>query len=295
MTVLPWFKVPLANLVRMVRDEKLPHALLIEVPEGWGSEVFMTNITEAVLGRGPRPEQSLQEFADPDFHWVRSIDKDGETSVVIQIDAVRAMNEFVTTKVSQGVHKLVVIPEAHRMNTSAANALLKTLEEPASATCLLLESNQAGRLLPTLRSRCQRLSISFPRRAAVSWLTETGRVDAIPLLDLVGGGPFAAIELARSGHAGIVALLEGIKTASLRVTILDQLAHDDGLPSLLRQWYRFTLKRLARSSSRSERISLVAFADELIDCLRQIDGVKGANSRLLLDRLVLLWAVADTM
>lgn len=294
MTILPWFERPLAKLAVAVRADKLPHALLLSVPEGWGSASLLAKIAVLVLGRGPREEQPLQEFADPDFHWVRSIDKDGDTSIVIQIDAIRALNEFVTTKVTQGRHKLVVIPEAHRMNVSAANALLKTLEEPVSATCLVLESSQAGRLLPTLRSRCQRLPFSFPRGQAEAWLKEEGQVDAIPMLDLVGGGPFAAIELARAQEAGIGPVLQQLKTDRGRIALLDQLARIDGLPDLLRQWYRFTLKRLACAVSRSEQISLLAFADELIDCIRQIDGVKGANTRLLLDRLAMLWAVADT-
>jgi len=294
MTILPWFKDPLAKLADVVHADKLPHALLLSVHEGWGSEALLANIAQVVLGRGPRQDQPLQEFADPDFHWVRSIDKDGETSIVIQIDAIRALNEFVATKVSQGRHKLVVIPQAHRMNRNAANALLKTLEEPVSATCLVLESSQAGRLLPTLRSRCQRLSLRFPRRQAEAWLSETGHVDAIPLLDLVGGGPFAAIALACAQEGGIGPILQQLKTDHGRMAVIEQLARSDDLPNLLRQWYRFALKHLAGSTSRPQQISLIAFADELIDCLRQIDGVKGANSRLLLERLGLLWAVANT-
>lgn len=294
MTILPWFEKPLAKLSAAVRSDKLPHALLLSVPEGWGSEILLANIALVVLGRGPRKEQSLQEFADPDFHWVRSIDKDGETSIVIQIDAVRALNEFVTTKVTQGRHKLVVIPQAHRMNVSAANALLKTLEEPVSATCLVLESSQAGRLLPTLRSRCQRLPLIFPRGQAEAWLKEEGQPEAIPMLDLVGGGPFAAIELARAQERAIGPVLQQLKTDRGRTALLDQLARMDGLPDLLRQWYRFALKRLSVAVSRPEQVSLLAFADELTDCIRQIDGVKGANTRLLLDRLTVLWAVADT-
>lgn len=293
MTNLPWFEQPLAKLVAAVGADRLPHALLLGVPEGWGSDSLLASIATIVLGRGPREDQPLQEFADPDFHWVRSIDKDGETSIVIQIDAIRALNEFVTTKASQGPHKLVVIPQAHRMNGSAANALLKTLEEPVSSTCLVLESSQAGRLLPTLRSRCQRLPFSFSRAQAEAWLKAAGNLDAIPMLDLVGGAPFAAIELARAKEAGIGPVLIQLKTDRGRMAVLDQLAKLDGLPDLLRQWYRFALQRLSGAVSTPERVSLLAFADELIDCIRQIDGVKGANTRLLLDRLAVLWAAAD--
>ncbi len=294
MTVLPWFKDPLARLAALVQEDKLPHALLLGMQEGWGGEALLASVAQVVLGRGPRPDQRLQEFADPDFHWVRSIDKDGETSIVIQIDAIRAMNEFVTTKVSRGRHKLVMIPQAHRMNGNAANALLKTLEEPVSETCLVLESSQPSRMLPTLRSRCQRLLLRFPRPQAVAWLTETGHVDAVPLLDLVGGGPFAAIDLANAQERGLGPVLQHLKSVQGRTAFLDQLARRDDLTDILRQWYRFALGCLAGSTHQPQKISLIAFADELIDCLRQIDGVKGANARLLLDRLVWLWAVADT-
>ncbi len=75
----------------------------------------------------------------------------------------------------QGGIKIVVVEPAEAMNRNAANALLKTLEEPTGSTLLMLVTDAPGRLLPTIRSRCQRLEFPVPPAAATStWLALRG-------------------------------------------------------------------------------------------------------------------------
>ena len=290
---LPWFDTPLARLREAVGRNALPHAVLVAIPPGWGSEQLLSALVVEILGRAPRDGQALAEFADPDFTWVRSLDKDGDVSINIQVDAVRVLNDFVTTRPSLGRYKLAIIPDAHRMNLAAANALLKTLEEPVSNTCLVLETSQPGSLLPTLRSRCQRLPLRFSRELAERWLTESGHADAISLLDSVGGAPLAAVELARQPEHGIERFLDALRQPASRNAALDQLARHAELVDLLRHWYRVAGRRLANSSSRAQQAAILQFTDELVASARQVDVVKGANIRLLLDRLAFLWVIAD--
>lgn len=78
----------------------------------------------------------------------------------IVVDDVRTLNKFFGLSSTDGGHRVVIVDAADEMNTSAANALLKMLEEPPARTTLLLVSHQPSKLLPTIRSRCRVLRLS---------------------------------------------------------------------------------------------------------------------------------------
>jgi DNA polymerase-3 subunit delta' len=121
----------------------------------------------------------------------------------ITVDQIRALSEFVHKTSHTGIAKIVVISHAHRMNQSAANALLKTLEEPTKNTFLLLESELPGYLSATIRSRCQRISLAMPDlELSARWLEGYLQEDddAAALLATVGCRPMRALELAQSGE-----------------------------------------------------------------------------------------------
>jgi DNA polymerase-3 subunit delta' len=85
------------------------------------------------------------------------------------------------------------------MNQAAANALLKTLEEPPPRVLLILVSHQPGRLLPTVRSRCRKVAVGLPATSvAMDWLREAGVAQPLDLLAEAGGAPLAAIGFAES-------------------------------------------------------------------------------------------------
>jgi len=130
----------------------------------------------------------------PDSHWVAP----EEAGKMIKIDQVRAVVDFVAQTAQQGGRKVVVIEPAEAMNRSAANALLKTLEEPAGAAFLILIADAPGRLLPTIRSRCQRIDFPAPPLAAVrAWLApragDAAALDAV--IGEAGGRPLLASTL----------------------------------------------------------------------------------------------------
>ncbi|MFO1329342.1 MAG: DNA polymerase III subunit delta' [Rubrivivax sp.] len=118
----------------------------------------------------------------------------------IRIDEVRAAIDWVATSSSRGRGKVVLIHPAEAMNLQAANALLKTLEEPPPSARLLLATPQPAQLLPTVRSRCQVLRLKPPTAAqARQWLADRGVADAEVLLAAAGGRPLEAASLAAAG------------------------------------------------------------------------------------------------
>lgn len=288
---LPWFEAILVDIKARILADRFPHAVLAIIPEGWGSGRFLTDLAAIFLELERIPAE-LRELAHPDFLWVQSRDKDGDWVDAIQIDAIRQLGEFVTQRAVRSSRKLAVLPAAHNMNTSAANALLKSLEEPASACCLVLETPNPAQLPATIRSRCQRLDMRFARSAAVDWLQREGFSDAVPLLDLTGGGPLDALEVLRDGESNIRVVLDRLEDRNARHSELDRLAQDNRLHVVLNQWYRLLPQLLVAATGSRQRHSLLEFADELAQCRYQVSSVRGANVRLLLDRLAYLWDAA---
>ena len=148
------------------------------------------------LSRRLIDEQQPLGAGHPDFHWVEP----AEGKVSLSVDQIRSIcGKLALTSHGPGAKVAIVYP-AEAMTLSAANALLKTLEEPTARTYLILVSHQPGRLPATIRSRCQTYAVARPGTAsAVAWLNEQapGRASDWPaLLGYGDGGPFAALDLA---------------------------------------------------------------------------------------------------
>lgn len=118
----------------------------------------------------------------------------------IKVDDIRAAIGFAQSTSARGFGKVVLIHPAESMNVIAANALLKTLEEPAGQTRYVLSSNAAEVLLPTVRSRCLNLPVGLPSEAeAIAWLEAMGVQDSRVMLGATGGRPIEALQWVRSG------------------------------------------------------------------------------------------------
>ena len=129
-------------------------------------------------------------------------DKKRKPSREIRVDAMRATVEFSQRTSARGRAKVVVVYPAEQMNAIAANALLKTLEEPPGDTRFVLATEAAHALLPTIRSRCMAHALRWPPQDQVlAWLQEEGvpPAAAAPLLRAAGGRPDDALQLARAG------------------------------------------------------------------------------------------------
>jgi len=126
----------------------------------------------------------------------------------IVVDDVRRTQKFFNLTAGEGGWRIVIVDSADEMNTNAANALLKVLEEPPSQAMLLLVSHNPGRLLPTIRSRCQKLRLAGLESAAVAahlsrWAPEISTADAHMVSVLAEGSIGRGLELIETGGVGV--------------------------------------------------------------------------------------------
>ena len=226
---LPWLAEPLSAALAQQRA----HALLVHAHPGIGALEFSLTLAQAWLCEGGRatacgqcqscklvqakmhpdlmllmPEVQRQELAWPLLgDKADSAEADAEGSKArkkpsrqIRIDEVRLANEWMAKTTSRGGAKVLVLHPAQQLNVQAASALLKTLEEPPAAARIVLTASDPEHLLPTIRSRCQRLVLPPPTNAqALQWLQQQGVDDAAVLLAAASGRPLAALELQRAG------------------------------------------------------------------------------------------------
>ncbi len=201
--LLPWL-VPLwARLMQARAADRLPHALLITGARGLGKRRFADLFVRALLCTAPDP-QGLPCGRCPDCRLTAAGNHPDLVCVVpdpesksgeITIDAIRDLSDRAALTPMRGTRKLVLIDPADRMNPAAANALLKTLEEPAGDTLLCLIAARPGRLPATIRSRCQLLGVAIPAEAqALAWLTPRLGDTAAMRLRLVAGAPLRALD-----------------------------------------------------------------------------------------------------
>jgi DNA polymerase-3 subunit delta' len=162
--VFPWLEVTFKQLSARIAADKLHHALLIQGPSGLGKSNFALQFAQLLLCKARQGhkvcghcQSCLLNAANthPDLHVVES-DKQ------IGVDQIReAIKKLVSSAHMSGA-KVLIIYDAHTMTESSANALLKTLEEPTANTFLLLTTDKPERLLPTIKSRCEKLALPLP-------------------------------------------------------------------------------------------------------------------------------------
>jgi DNA polymerase-3 subunit delta' len=184
MTAPPWLAKEMAASRAAYEADRVPHALLIHEAPGAGGEWLANWIAQLLL----KTDRTLH----PDWISVRPIDDSRQ----IRIEQVRELAQDLALTSHQGGYKVGVLSPADVLNRFAANALLKTLEEPPRRTVLILVATQPSRLPATVLSRCQRVRVSAPSRAeAVSWLESTrGKGDWTGVLDILGEAPMLAAE-----------------------------------------------------------------------------------------------------
>ncbi|HUB86118.1 MAG TPA: DNA polymerase III subunit delta' [Rhizomicrobium sp.] len=165
----------LAKAARAIRSGRTPQGWLITGAPGVGKATLAFRIARYLLRYGATsegPEDLLLPANDPVAQQVsagahpgllvlqRAVnDKTGKLMTVLGVDEIRKLAGFFGMTSGAGGWRVAIVDTADDMNDAAANALLKALEEPPSRAMLMLLSNAPGRLLPTIRSRCQRLDL----------------------------------------------------------------------------------------------------------------------------------------
>jgi DNA polymerase-3 subunit delta' len=309
-----------------------PHALLLKGPEGTGKLDFAMTLAQSLLcgktmfcGLACENCDSCHWFEQgthPDFRLVQpeilaaqdDEEKEGgkKPSRVITVEQIRALSNFFNLSAHQGGYRVVLVHPAEAMHPSAANALLKSLEEPQGRILFILVTHKPQRLLPTIRSRCLALAAPLPPvEQSLEWLREQGIADPAASLSQAGLAPLQALRLAREADefGEYQHLLQEIRRpASFDVLALaERLQKTDAASVIhwLQQWcYDLASARFAGTvryhpeaaeairelAGSADPLELLRFHRELLTARRE--AAHPLNPRLLYESLLLSYRQA---
>ncbi len=195
----PWLAEYWQQLLYRHEKEQMPHALLLAGVEGMGKHEFALFAAAALLCEQPSIKgacgncsacNQLAAEAHADYRYIAT----EEGSEVIKVDAIRQLVDWLHLTANGKSYRVAIINDADAMNRNSANGLLKTLEEPGDGTILILVTDKPGSLPATVRSRCQKITMTNQdTQAAASWLEEQGVADGTAALQAVGGAPYRVI------------------------------------------------------------------------------------------------------
>lgn len=302
-------------LRRALSTGRLAHAYLFDGPEGIGKRLMALEVVRTVFcadgGCGHCTAcRKVDHGNHPDLHVV---EPDGSS---IKIEQIRSLQREMTFRPLEARKKVCLIEGADKMNAAAGNALLKTLEEPSGEALMILLTSRSEGVLPTIRSRCQRLPFArLPRdvmkRVLVERL-ELSEAEAHVLAALSGGSFQKALGRDREFYAeqrrdilrSVTALSPG--SALQLLELAQKLVEDkERLPEvleILQAFYRDLLlihhglpeselvnidllEKIHRVSSRETVPGLLRKLDALAACHRQLD--RNVNRELAMDVLLL--------
>ncbi|MFC0410554.1 DNA polymerase III subunit delta' [Roseomonas elaeocarpi] len=201
------------------------HAWLLAGPQGVGKATLAFRYARWLLAGAPEARVPLELApADPVFSRVangahadlRTLSPEvaeGKVKRQISVDEARAVPRFLSMTPAEGGWRVVVVDEAHALNTEAQNALLKTLEEPPARAVLLLATEAPDRLLPTVRSRCRRLDLVPLTDEAMDpllarWWPEMPEAERATLRTMAAGSPGRALRLVEGEALALQAEVE---------------------------------------------------------------------------------------
>ena len=249
------------------------HAWLLTGPKGVGKATLAWRAARFLLATPPASDTSLfgaSPPADsldiaPDHPVARRIAALSEPGLLpirrpwdtekkrfktqITVDEVRRLNGFFGLSAAEGGHRVVIVDSADEMNTAAANALLKVLEEPPRDSVLFLVSHRPARLLPTIRSRCRELRLgTLSSDALADAVTQAGGTaeSSRALAELSGGSVGEALRLAALDGPGIYA------------AVVDLIS---GAPSMDRQKALAIAEKAAQRGAEERLLSLIHISE----------------------------------
>ena len=307
---------------RLTAQQDFAHAYLFTGQPGCGKRRFASAFAAFLMCDTPdagvacdacRSYQLRLAGSHPDLLMLEP----EEEGKAIRVDAVRQLVDFISQTSQQGGRKVVVLQPAEAMNVNAANALLKSLEEPSAETYLLLVSDQPSRLLPTIRSRCRVQPLNLPGAdEAAAWLTEQlpdrSTDDCALLLQMAGGAPLRALSLAQvDALAQREKVVEGIKALLKGQAAPSKLAEQwNPVPiELLLDWFcAWTLdllklqqqasdaavsadmdKVLGYMAKKLDVAKLLAWQDWLLEHRRLFASKANLNRVLFLEKALVQW------
>jgi DNA polymerase-3 subunit delta' len=266
------------TLLEAMRSGRMHHAWLLTGPAGIGKATLAFRFARRLLAGAPTGVQPGATLAlderDKVFRRVAAgshadlltIEREWDPKRKrlrgeIVIEDVRRVTEFLHLTPAEGGWRVVVVDGAEDLNRNAANALLKVLEEPPPRAILLLVCSAAGRLLPTLRSRCRRLRLATLDDAVMAdllarYLPDTPEAERGRLLTLGEGSIGRALSLAEGGGVAVAELVGGVLEALPDLSpkraheVADALGRDEDAFSLFMDLLRAGLASAVRGVAR---------------------------------------------
>jgi DNA polymerase-3 subunit delta' len=312
---LPWLRPAQDAFNAALASGRLGHALLVQSSPGQGGEWLAIWIAARMFCRAPRSMpgaaatdadlapcgeclacRRVQSGEQPDLVMLRPI----EDSKEIRIDQIRELAAELALTAHAGGRKIAIIAPADRLNRNAANALLKTLEEPSGQALLLLVTGEPWRLPVTVQSRCTRLRTRAPGDdELVAWLQVqrpgSSAVDWRAALTVLGPQPLTALTVDGAALAGLQrdterALEEAVRGGLDVVDTADRWGKDDYIlrVACIERWIAERL----REWGRGKRSAGVQPLFEALDHTREARqwAESPINKPLALERI--LWRLA---
>lgn len=329
MIVLPWHQTEFERL--LAGKDRLPHALLVHGRQGVGKLPFAHGLAQSLLCENPLdPGMACERCVachwfdsanHPDFRLIepealteRSDEGEAEEgagkkpSLQITIEQIRELAGFINISSHRRGPKVILIHPAEALNVNAANALLKSLEEPPAGTHFILVAHRVDQLLPTVRSRCQYVALPGPEPGvAIDWLRAQDVPEPALALAQTGNSPLLAQQLAGKDYwqqRGF--LLKCIAGGAFDPLLLAEQIRDypvRDIVSWLQKWtfdliFHKLLGRvrynpdhapgIAALAARIETLGVLRFHRELVRLQRVINHP--LNARLLIEQLLLDYA-----
>jgi len=304
------------------------HAYLLHGPAGIGKRALAERLMALLLCQRPVAQNACGEcksclLLKAGSHPDNYILEPEEADKAIKVDQVRDLVSFVVQTAQLGGRKVVLIEPVESMNINAANALLKSLEEPSGDTVLLLVSHQPSRLLPTIKSRCVQQACPLPSEAmSLAWLAKSlpdcSEDERVELLTLAAGSPLAAVNLQAQGVREQRALVvDGVKKLLKQQQSPTQLAEGwNAIPLLLLfDWFcdwsslilRYQLtqdeeglglmdmrKVVQYLAQKTAQDKVLAIQDWILAQRQKVLSKANLNRVLLLEALLVQWASLPT-
>ncbi|MFK8011013.1 MAG: DNA polymerase III subunit delta' [Marinicellaceae bacterium] len=205
MTEYPWLKEHLERWLKLKLSNQLPHAVLLSGNNGLAKrqlaqEMAHIAVCEKLSNKGVCHHcKGCLLFKSGNHTDIKTITAEKE---VIKIDQIRKLSKDVVLSSSRNQHRIMVIENAEKMNKSSANALLKTLEEPPENVVIILTSSEIGQLLPTIKSRCFKITIHSLDHGQISrYLNDCGldnKKDIERAILLSNNAPLMAVNILKN-------------------------------------------------------------------------------------------------
>ncbi|OAJ33904.1 DNA polymerase III subunit delta' [Piscirickettsia salmonis] len=312
-SLYPWHYKAWQQLVQARQAKSMPHAVLLHGPSQTGKLSFARQLAAFLLCQQPQPQGACggcqscllyQAGSHPDCTELAA-----ESNGVIKVDQVRALIASLHTARHQLGYRVILVNHAECMNSAAANSFLKTLEEPPEHTVILLMSSQPGRLLPTIRSRCQQFSLQPLKAEVLTWLQQQNPqltvIEATRRYQLLGHAPLKLLDEAYiADYSQQIDLwlnvLEGSQTVrygSKPLQLVNQLVHWSRLCSWLLKAAFGQLsegdqrlnQRLISIAGRIQPQALLMFYQQLQQSIKQLAAHNSLNEAVLLDGHWVSW------